>query len=576
MPKPNNRTMKQAFAYLHGFRGKLAFLLIVIIIGIALNNVSPILYGRLIDAITAKEFSQTTVHLMFFAAITIAIVLLSSLESVVSVNVGNRIINHHQTRCFSKLLKTQMSHVEKFEFGLLVSNLTSDISTIVRYNIELLTTVIFMSLNFIVPLLFIFLINWKLALVTIAFLPVTMVIYYAHKNKKKLFFKQSREMDDKYYAFVCNSIRNIPSFKAYKLEEKISGNFEELMDDSYQKEKNKTILDTFVGMLNDLSQNIFSFVLLYLAARLIVNDELSIGVLMSFTIYTNRLFSSITTLQKIKLDEQPVRVALDRLSSLLAAPEDDYSRNRQNLATHQTKLELDHLSFHYDDLEVIKGLSLTIQDKGFYSLVGENGSGKTTLFKLMMDFYQAQSGQLKLNDTPYPNLSSAYIRSFITYVHKDPFVVNDTLLENIRLYSALEEDQVLEVCERVGLKEFILSLPDKLDTMLFEDSDLLSSGMLQKLSFARALLHPSAIMLFDEITSDLDGKSEKQLCQIMKELSRDRIVLSISHRMNAIVDSDWIFVLEDGRIVDQGDFHTLSKTNVLFSNLFRAALAQHA
>ncbi|MBU5310458.1 ABC transporter ATP-binding protein/permease [Tissierella carlieri] len=571
MKKNKNNTKKQAFTYLKGFKGKLAQLLIIIMLGITLNSISPIIYGRLIDAITSKNFYQTMMYLLYFSVITISIILFSSLESVFSVNIGNKINIYHQKHYFTKLLKTKISNVENFDFGLLVSNLTSDISTIISYDVELITTTIFIALNFFIPLVFIFLINYKMALITIGFFPMIVTIYYVFRNKKKMFFKRSKEIDDQYYTFICNSIKNISSFKAFKLENTMSNKFKQLLDRSYKSDKDKTILDTFIGTLNDLSQNIFSFLLLYLAAKLILNDELTIGTLMSFNIYTNRLFSSINTIQKIQLNEQPVSVALDRLSTLKSAPEDNYEVLIKETENNQITLNIDNIFFKYNDIEVISGLSIDIEKNGYYSLVGENGCGKTTLLKLIMYFYETQSGCIRLNSFSYSDLSAHYIRSFITYVQKEPFVINDSLLENIRLYSDDSEQSVLEVCEKVGLKDFILTLPDGLHTMLYEDSDLLSSGMRQKLSFARAILHPSAIMLFDEITSDLDGKSEKLLSNIMKDMSKDRIVLSISHRVNAIVNSDCIYVLQDGKIITQGDFNHLYKNCEIFSNLFKAA-----
>lgn len=225
--------------------------------------------------------------------------------------------------------------------------------------------------------------------------------------------------------------------------------------------------------------------------------------------------------------------------------------------------------FAYDagESDVLKGLTLQISGNGFYSIVGANGSGKTTIFKLLVRFYRPQKGTIFMNESSYEKLTERDIRSKITYVQKKAFIVEGSILDNIRLDKDISEEKIIKICDKVGLKEFIDTLPKGLYTHLSSNGQEVSSGILQKLNFARAILHKSDIMIFDEISSDLDVSSEVKLCQIMKELGENRIVISISHRINAISMSDYIYYLSDGKVESEGEFNELIKNSNSFKKM---------
>lgn len=561
------KTQKEAFYFIRGF-SKYAFALLAIIsVGISLNSYAPILYGGLIDSISNKDIGQVISALIPFGIVTLITVALSSLETLVSANLASKITIFHQKKLYGKIVKSKVNETEKVGLGLLISNLTSDISIIVNFDIEFITTAIFIALNFIVPIIFIFAINIKLAIITVVFLPIAYIIYYAFKRKKQMLFKKGQEIDDSYYQYICNSLQNISSIKLYGIEKHTIEKFEAIANDSYRVEKGKNKLNTLVEVLNSVTVNIFSLILIYVAACLISVDEITLGILMSFNIYTVRLFEGINTIQKLKLNEQPVKVALERLQKINDLENDNYSLD--TVIETVDSISVREVFFSYDDeTNILNGLTLDIEKNGFYSIVGENGCGKTTLLKLLVKFYLPKSGSILLNNISFSDLTEQEIRSRITYVQKDPFVLNDTLYENIAIGSDFSPDKIMSICAKVGLKDFIESLPEGLNTFLYSDSDLLSSGLRQKMSFARALLHPSPIMIFDEITSDLDGRSERELCKIMHQIGKKHIVISVSHRINTVSMSDYIFILDNGRISDEGTLYDLKSNSNEFASLF--------
>ena len=555
-----SQTKKSAFLYLTEFKIATIGLLIIIGVGVCINSFSPIIYGKIVDLMIAKQHSKFLKILILYAVMLLLMAILSNMENYFIQLLSSNAYRKNQQKLFEEVLRKKVSDLEKIELGKLMSNLSGDLSVIIQYSIELVTTLIFILFNLFVPLVFIFCINIKMALISIIFAPVSIIIFKIHK--------ELIDFEDKQGSFTVNCILNINAIKAYKIESEMSRKYN-LNTNSLKKiEKKSNRLNTQVEFLNELTSSIFQIILLVVAGILIIKGEITIGIFISFGIYAAKLFSSIDMIQKLQLKEQPVVVSLERLQHLNNILTENYERSSKNKVIERIEnIDINNLSFSYEAKEeVLSSLTILINQKGFYSLVGKNGSGKSTLFKILMNFYEDYQGSICLNGINYFELNTCDIRKHITYVQKVPFIIEDSLYENISLYKGISDCDILKICERVGLCPLVKELPNGLSNKVSEKT--LSSGQLQKLSFARALAHPADVYLFDEITSDLDGFSEGQLVDIMKTLGKDKIVISISHRINAVSSSDKIFFLKSGKIVAEGSFTQLQNSCEEFSKMF--------
>ena len=563
-----SQTKKSAFLYLTEFKIATIGLLIIISVGVCINSFSPIIYGKIVDLMIAKQHSKFLKILILYAVMLLLMAILSNMENYFIQLLSSNAYRKNQQKLFEEVLRKKVSDLEKIELGKLMSNLSGDLSVIIQYSIELVTTLIFILFNLFVPLVFIFCINIKMALISIIFAPVSIIIFTYFKNRKQKIHKELIDFEDKQGSFTVNCILNINAIKAYKIESEMSRKYN-LNTNSLKKiEKKSNRLNTQVEFLNELTSSIFQIILLVVAGILIIKGEITIGIFISFGIYAAKLFSSIDMIQKLQLKEQPVVVSLERLQHLNNILTENYERSSKNKVIERIEnIDINNLSFSYEAKEeVLSSLTILINQKGFYSLVGKNGSGKSTLFKILMNFYEDYQGSICLNGINYFELNTCDIRKHITYVQKVPFIIEDSLYENISLYKGISDCDILKICERVGLCPLVKELPNGLSNKVSEKT--LSSGQLQKLSFARALAHPADVYLFDEITSDLDGFSEGQLVDIMKTLGKDKIVISISHRINAVSSSDKIFFLKSGKIVAEGSFTQLQNSCEEFSKMF--------
>jgi len=223
-------------------------------------------------------------------------------------------------------------------------------------------------------------------------------------------------------------------------------------------------------------------------------------------------------------------VSINRIIKVMS--EDSEPDNKLIFEEHgNPTLECIDITFSYGDEQenVLRDMKMSIDKFGLYSIVGSNGCGKSTLAKLLIKLYDVESGHIYINGADYFGLPYNFIRSYITYVQKEEFFFNDTIINNLRLANELlKEEDIERMCKKVGLDEFINTLPDGYGTIIGESGSTLSSGQKQKLSIARAFLRDTPIYVFDEITANLDGKAEREVMEIMKEYSKSSIILFIS------------------------------------------------
>lgn len=407
-----------------------------------------------------------------------------------------------------------------------------------------------------------------MALLALIFFPISFFLSFLFKKWKKSVYKNAAEAEDHFYSCVNHCLNFLIEIKGLNQQNSICNSFNPVVTNVKNADNRKTITDYTISFTDNLVQNIFSFFIISFAAHYIFKGTLSIGVLLSFNIYTARLFSSISTIKELQLAKQPLRIALDRIRYLTTF---QFNGKRHCLADegHFSSINIRNIHFQYkNNIEILKGLSLEIKAPGFYSIIGKNGCGKTTLLKLIDSIYKPQQGSIFLDDFDYENFCEDDIRTQITFVTKNCFIVHDTLLENIKMYHSNTLIEVQQVCKLVGFDNYIQRLPDGLNTVINPENNDFSSGMKQRLNVARILLNPSPIILLDEITSDLDGGAERLLISNLVKLGEKSIIISISHRLEAVRNSKQIYLLDEGKIIESGTFSSMQKNSKEFRELF--------
>ncbi|CAK7010915.1 ABC transporter ATP-binding protein [Tissierella sp.] len=548
----------------------LILLIGLIFIGSLVANISPYLYGKILDSITLGDMDLLTKIIIIYFSITLFTNLLSMLEKYVGQVVNFRLSKNAQTELFDKMIRMRTSAYSKYEVGELISRLNGDTDSIVSFGINLITSIFHIAVNIMISVYFVITISIRLSSVAIFYIPTTFLVTYVSRKYFKKLAEQKKEYSDKYFSFQNEIFSNNIGIKSFQLESKTNNKYISFIDKEFNLLKKSIYMENIIQLANSLITVISSLYIIYLSAILINNGILTIGLMVSFNTYINKFFSSISQIFSINISLQEVMVSINRIIKVMSEdsePRDELIFKEQNNPT----LECIDITFSYGDEKegVLTDMTIGIDKFGLYSIVGSNGCGKSTFAKLLIKLYDIESGHIYINGVDYFELPYDFIRSNITYVQKEEFFFNDTIINNIRLADeSLKEEDIERMCKNVGLDEFIKTLPEGYRTIIGEGGSTLSSGQKQKLSIARALLRDTPIYIFDEITANLDGKAEKDIIRVIKEYSKLSIILFISHKISAINHSDKIFVFEGGKVVDSGDHDYLLKNNYIYKELF--------
>lgn len=569
--KTDKEKLKDFFKkYIFIKRKYLILIIGLIFTGSLVANISPYLYGKMLDSITSGNIDLLIKLIILYFFITLFTTLLSMLENYMGQIINFRLSKNVQMELFDKMIRMRTSSYSKYQTGELISRLNGDADSIISFGINLITSILHIAVNIIVSLYFVITISIRLSSVAIFYIPATFLVTYIARKYFKELAEKRKKFSDKYFSFQNETFSNNIGIKSFQLENIASNKYMNFIEKEFSLLKRSIYLGNIIQLANSLITVISSLYIIYLSAILIKDGILTIGLMVSFNTYINKLFLSISQVFSINISLQEVMVSLDRINEVMF--EDSESIDGLMFEKQDNPvLECVDITFYYEDEKgsVLTDMSISIDEFGLYSIVGPNGCGKSTFAKLLIKLHDVESGYIYINEEDYSELSYDFIRSHITYVQKEEFFFNDTILNNIRLGNPnTTDEEIFKTCKEVGLDEYINTLPEKYETIIGEGGSTLSSGQKQKLSIIRALLRDTPIYIFDEITANLDGKAERDIIGIIKEHSKKSIILFISHKVSSIIDSDKIFVFEDGRVVDSGSHDYLLKNSNTYKELF--------
>lgn len=571
--KDDNEKLKNFIKkYIYPEKNKLIFLVLMIFGGTFIKNINPYIYGEMLDSISSSNMEYLIKLIEIYFSTTIFTTLLGIYEDYLGNTLSFKMSKKVQSDMFDKIIRLKTKDYEKYDTGELIYRLNGDADEIVSFCMNVITSFLHILVNIIISSYFVFKISMQLTSVAIFYIPASFLVTFLSRKLFKELAKMRKEFNDKYYSFQNEAFSNNTGIKSYMLEDMAKETLENFFSKDFRILKRSIFLNNAIEFLNTLITVISSLYIIYLSAILIKENLLTIGTMVSFNTYINNLFSSISEVLKLNISKQDIIISLDRVNEIMSNNSEKKEILEDNLSLRHIDIEGKEIYFGYSEKDklVLNNFSFKISSFGFYGFVGENGCGKSTIAKLLMKLYDIEHGELKLNEVSYEDIPKEKLRKNITYVQKEDFFFNDTILNNIRLGDRSASDkEIIEVCKKVDLDEYISMLPEKYETIIGEGALTLSSGQKQKLSIARALLRNTKIYIFDEVTANLDGKSEKLILSILKELSKNSVVILISHKVSSIIECDEIFLIHKGVVIERGDHNYLVQNSELYCELFK-------
>eukprot|EP01135_Chromosphaera_perkinsii_P001074 Nk52_evm24s158 gene=Nk52_evmTU24s158 len=551
--------------------------MIALVISSISSLISPRYCGHMLDAISGEkkdydEFLNAILVLVFIYTIgSIA----SFFRSWLFTMSGYRYVTRLREKLHGSIITQEIGFFDTTPTGDLVSRLTSDcqalqnavsvnISMLVRYTVQIVGSLAVM-----------FSISWKLTCVMLVVVPVVAVgaVIYG-KYVKGVRSKFQNELASA-STLASEFFGNIRTVRAFSNDARAHRYFCGAIERTYKTGKRLSMASgIFAGCVEGLSQYAIVFVLWY-GGTLVVANEISVGVLASFMLYTFSLAMSFAFLSSLYGDfMSALGAAVHILHLLERVPCISHGGSGLKVEGLKGEVKFQNVKFAYPsrpEAQVLNGLSFEIPKYQVTAIIGPSGGGKSTVVSLLARFYDPQEGCILLDDRNLKDYDPLKYRKRIGFVTQEPVLFSGTVKDNIKYSkSTAKMEDIITVAKMANAHEFISSFPEGYNTLVGERGVGLSGGQKQRIAIARALLHDPDILVFDEATSALDGENERQVQVAIEQASADRTVIIIAHRLSTIRNADNILVVDGGKVVEQGNHKELMECAGSYSNLYQS------
>lgn len=460
---------------------------------------------------------------------------------------------------------------EEKSSGEFINRITSDSSTIadsfrqiLRITISLLTcAIVFVYICFN---------SWIVALEVIIYLVLFYIISHKYLPSIKEKQKEINKEKDRAVAEVSESVRGIREIRALGIRKSMNDNFKNIVRNIYFKINKQMITERNYNAWIYILNCTLEFIIFTTCILLIINGNSSFAFFMAMTYYVYRFMNTIELMMNLSTSVQKMKVSVERLSEIL--DNKLYNDEKFGIVSKTDILgnvEFKNVTFKYpnEEKEIFKEFNLTIPTGKKVAIVGKSGQGKTTIFNLLLRYFDPDAGVILVDDIPIEDFTEDSLRENIAIIRQEPFIFNKTILENLKIidpYMSLKK--IRNACKLAEIDEYIMSLPNKYDTMIGEGGINLSGGQKQRLAIARALLKNSKIILFDEATSALDNENQSKIKQAIDNLVKDHTIIVVAHRLSTIIDADAIYLIDGGKVVASGTHKQLLKKSSIYKSLY--------
>jgi ATP-binding cassette subfamily B protein len=490
---------------------------------------------------------------------------------------GERIRYDLRKTLFNHLQDLSFSYFDRTPVGWIMARVTSDTDRIAELVTWGLLDVTWGVMNISTAVIFMLAINWKLALIVMAIIPVLVVVAAQFKKKIIVEFRKVRKINSKITGAYNENITGVRVVKALCREEQNLQEFGELSSEMYQASYRAAWLSAlFLPVVQFISAVAVGLIVWYGGLQALVGD-MTVGGIQAFVSYVIFMLWPIQELARVYAEMQHAIASAERVFSLAdAVPDVTDQPGAVDPGTIRGDIEFDGVDFWYDpDNPVLAGFDLKVKRGETIALVGPTGGGKTTLVNLVCRFYEPKQGTIRIGGRDYQELSLHAIQSRIGVVLQTPHLFSGTIRENIRYGKLDAADEEIEDASRLaGAHSFIRTLENGYDEEVGEGGDLLSVGQKQLVSLARAILAQPEIFVMDEATSSVDTLTEDLIQRGMETLMQGRTSFVIAHRLSTIKRADRILVIEDGRITEMGSHTELLRARGHYYRLYTQQFRQ--
>lgn len=573
-PKEGRKTAAKLIAYFRPELKSVVIMAIVSAISVIASVLGPKYQSSAIDSIVQANYSDLTKLLLYMgiAYVTAGVCVLA--QGRLSASLSQKIVKKLRSDLFGKIVELPLGYLDSHSHGDIMSRMTNDadnISDAVSTSLSSLFTGVltligtaYMMFYYSVPLAFLALSAVMLAVILTAVLTKVMT----------KFFTRRQQLLGQVNGVVQEMVTNGHTVTAYNQEEDAARQFSETADALTRTGIVAEIISNSMGPIHNMFNNL-SFVIVAVAgAWFALHGKISVGVISAFIIYSKQFARPVNELAQLYGQIETALAGAERIFAIMDVPDEDKSGTRMEKEP-EGVIEFRKVHFSYvPGREIIHDFSLKIEKGKKIALVGATGSGKTTVINLLMRFYDIGSGEILLDGKNIKAISTDDLRNCIGIVLQDTVLFSDTVRNNLTYSdSSASDERVREAAKMANADSMIRHLPDGYDTILKQGGESLSQGQRQLLAIGRAFLSDPQVLILDEATSSVDTRTESRIQSAMQRLMQDRTSLIIAHRLSTIQDVDQIIVMDQGRIVEQGNHKELLAKRGRYYELYQTQFA---
>ena len=526
--------------------------------------------------IVQSTFGQGKFAILNFtvlAVILIAIIgaISSYVEKYMTTTVGQWVMHDMRRTLYHHIQRLSLSFHDQKRTGDLISRVTSDIDSIQSFITSALLGGLVNILTLVGMIGVMFYLNWKFTLIALTVAPLLFIVVYTFTHRIKKAARDVRKKESQIVSIIEEVLSSMRVVKAFAREDYEQKRFEQESLESVEAALKARNLKAKLTPVVEIIVAAGTCLVLWYGARLVLSGQISSGVLVVFFLYLGKLYKPMRELSKMTDTYSKAAVGFERIQEVLETEgqvrDSPQARNAPRL---KGGVAFDHVQFGYNDAQLIlQDVSFAIEPGQVAAFVGPTGTGKTTIISLIPRFYDPNSGRVLLDGTDVRHFKQRSLRQQISFVLQETLLFHAPIWHNIA-YGKPEasREEIIRAAQAANAHEFIEKMPEGYDTMVGERGVTLSGGQRQRIAIARAIIRNSPILILDEPTSGLDAASEELVFEALNRLMEDKTCIVIAHRLATIRRADVIFVMKEGKIVEQGNHQELLAQGGLYSELY--------
>ena len=549
------------------------YILVLLTISLSiLQPIRPYITQIIIDDyISANDIKGLQFMIVLLVALLAVNAVVMYFHTYLSGWLGQNIIRDIRIKLFSHLQKFKLQFFDKTPIGRVVTRNVSDIETIADIFGQGIASIIGDILQLVGIVILMFILNWKLTLISLSTLPFLFLTTYIFKEKVKLSFNEVRTAVANLNSYVQEHIVGMNLVQIFANEKKEYNKFISINKTHLNANLKAVLYYSIYFPVMELFTSIGLGLLIWYGAGQLFEEEVTLGVLIAFIMYLQLFFRPIRAIADRFNTLQMGVVSSKRIFDLLDKDEIINSNEKISKMDIVGRVEFKNLWFSYNPNDyILRDINFKIDKGQSVAFVGSTGSGKTSIINLINRFYEYQKGDILIDDVDIRDYNSSDLRKNIGLVSQDVFLFSDSILNNITLYNDnISEEEVWSSIRKVGAEKFINSLPGKLSFNVKERGGSLSVGQRQLISCIRIMLYDPKIILLDEATSSVDSDTELMIQNAISEILKNRTSIVVAHRLSTIKEVDKIIVIESGEIKEVGNHDQLLKKGGFYNKLYQ-------